>query len=182
MYSSSKGQSKICGTQSLKDFTWSILEYSVSIVNCFRKMGISSSSLDLAQTAGNDPFKELNEELPRLREINPTEYEMLGDEFLGQEDNVCATMKYTITNEEILSSPVSNADYDENDNHVVEEKDVPPRRLPTEELEETTSAILRAALDSSEHGLEMHTLANVKTFSRKPEYRERSKKTLQITA
>ena len=83
MYSSSKGQSKICGTQSLKDFTWSILEYSVSIVNCFRKMGISSSSLDLAQTAGNDPFKELNEELPRLREINPTEYEMLGDEFLG---------------------------------------------------------------------------------------------------
>ena len=109
-------------------------------------MGISSSSLDLAQTAGDDLFKELNEELLRLRAINPTEYEMLADEFLGYDGNVYATDKYTITDEEILSSPLSNKDNDENENDVVEKRDVPLSRLPTEELEEAISAILRAAL------------------------------------
>ena len=127
-------------------FTWSILVYSVSVVNCFRKAGISSSSLDLAQTAGGDLFKELNEELLRLRAINPTKYEMLADELLGYDGNVYATDKYTITDKEILSSPLSNKDNDENENDVVEKRDVPLSRLPTEELKEAISAILRAAL------------------------------------
>ena len=100
----------------------------------------------MAQTAGDDLFKELNEELLRLRAINPTECEMLADELLGYDGNVYATDKYTITDEEILSSPLSNKDNDENENDVVEKRDVPLSRLPTEELEEAISAILRAAL------------------------------------
>ena len=122
---------------------------SETIVNCFRKVGISSSSQELAQTDGDDPFKELSEELSRLREINPTEYEMTSDEFLGLDDNACTTEEHLITNEEILSLLVSNEDDDddgEKDNDVVEENDVPPSRPTTEELEEAISAILRAAL------------------------------------
>ena len=75
----------------------------------------------LAQTDGDDPFKELSEELSRLREINPTEYEMTSDEFLGLDDNVCTTEEHPIIDEEILSSLVSNADDDdggEKDNDV----------------------------------------------------------------
>ena len=115
----------------------------------------------MAQTDGDDPFKELREELSRLREINPTEYEMTSDEFLGLDDNVCTTEEHPITDEEILSSLVSNADDDDGEkgNDVVEENDVPPNRPTTEELEEAISAILRAALYSSEHGLQMRTLA-----------------------
>ena len=107
-----------------------------TIVNCFRKAGISSSSQELAQTDGDDTFKELNEELSRLRKINPTEYEMTSDEFLRLADKVCTSEENPITDEEIISSLVSNAYNGENNNEVVEENDVPPSRPTTEELEE----------------------------------------------
>ena len=121
-----------------------------TIVNCFRKAGISSSSQELAQTDGDDPFKELSEELSHLREINPTEYEMSSDEFLGLDDNVCTTEGHPITDEEILSSLVSNADDDDDDGEkakdVVEENDVPPSRCtsgfgpPADSIPRTKSA------------------------------------------
>ena len=42
---------------------------------------------------------------------------------------------------------------------VVEKNNVPPSQLTKEELEEAISSILRTTHYSSEHGLEMHTLA-----------------------
>ena len=38
-----------------------------------------------------NPFKELNEELSRLRKVDSTEYEMSADKFLGLNNNVCTT-------------------------------------------------------------------------------------------
>ena len=73
---------------------------------------------------------------------------------------------------------MSNADDGENDNDVVEENDVPPSRPTTEALDEAISVILRAALYSSEHGLQMRTLAlqyeNVFTKARKQRMKQKS--------
>ena len=72
-----------------------------------------------------------------------------------------------------FSSLVSNGDDGENHKGAVEENDISPSQLTTEELKERISFILRAALYSSENGLEMeHPRLNVKTFSRKPELRK----------
>ena len=45
-----------------------------TIVMCFRKAGISSSSQELAQTDGDDPFKELIKDFLRLNKTNPTRH------------------------------------------------------------------------------------------------------------
>ena len=81
-------------TFSIKDFfsKWPNTQFPADLVTLTEEIlngklhflcSVSSSSQYLAQTAGDDPFKKLNEELPRLRAINPTEYEMSADEFLG---------------------------------------------------------------------------------------------------
>ena len=73
-------------TFSIKDFfsKWPNTQFPAEILNgkLHFLCSVSSSSQYLAQTAGDDPFKKLKEELPRLRVINPTEYEMSADEFL----------------------------------------------------------------------------------------------------
>lgn len=45
-----------------------------------------------------------------LKDINSSECEMLADEFLGLDDNVCTAEEHPVTDEGILSSPVSNVD------------------------------------------------------------------------
>ena len=68
---------------------------------------------------------------------------------------------------------MSNGDDGENHKGAVEENDVSPSQLTTEELKERISFILRAALYSSENGLEMeYPGLNVKTSSGKPELRK----------
>ena len=68
---------------------------------------------------------------------------------------------------------MSNGDDGENHKGAVEENDVSPSQLTTEELKERISFILRAALYSSENGLEMeYPGLNVKTSSWKPELRK----------
>ena len=78
----------------------------------------------MAQIDSDSTCKEKTRSLLCLREINSTEYEMSADKFLGLGDNVSATVEHAITDENILASPVSNADDDENIN-VVEENNLP---------------------------------------------------------
>ena len=68
-------------------------------------------------------------------------------------------VEHGITDKNIISSLMSNADGGENDKDAVEESNVQPSQLTTEELEEAISYISRTALCSSEHGLEIRTLA-----------------------
>ena len=84
---------------------------------------------------------------------------MWADEFLRLGDNVCISVEHAITDEDIFSSLLSTVDDGENDKKVVEKNNVPPSQLTKEELEEVISSILRTTHYSSEHGLEMHTLA-----------------------
>lgn len=66
---------------------------------------------------------------------------------------------------------MSRAGDSENDNEGVKENYIPPRPAATKKLEEAISANLTLALYSSEHRLEMPTLQNETTLSRKPNYR-----------
>ena len=43
----------------------------LSIINCFRKAGISDSSQQLVQCDTDDPFKDLEVELYHLKELDP---------------------------------------------------------------------------------------------------------------
>ena len=61
---------------------------------------------------------------------------------------------FVLTDKDILSSLVSNADNGVNNNAVVKENNVPPSQLTTDELKEAIGSILRTALYNSEHGLE----------------------------
>ena len=45
----------------------------------------------MTQADGNYAYKELNESLSRLKEVNPTEYEMSTEELLRLGDSVCTT-------------------------------------------------------------------------------------------
>ena len=84
---------------------------------------------------------------------------MSEEESLRLNGNVCTTEGHPITEHKIFSSFESNEDDGENDNDVVEENDIPPSWLTTEESEHIISSILRATIYSSENGLEMFTLA-----------------------
>ena len=64
---------------------------SEAIVIWFRKAEISCSWYELTQADGNYAYKELNESLSRLKEVNPTEYEMSTEELLRLGDSVCTT-------------------------------------------------------------------------------------------
>ena len=46
-----------------------------TIVKCFRKSGVSSSSQKMPLTDGNDPFKKLNKELSRLKIVLKARFE-----------------------------------------------------------------------------------------------------------
>lgn len=92
---------------------------SEAIVIWFRKAEISCSWYELTQADGNYAYKELNESLSRLKEVNPTEYEMSTEELLRLGDSVCTTE--TSDRRIILSSPASNGDDGENKNNIVEE-------------------------------------------------------------
>ena len=98
--------------------------FDLEINYCLRKVRISRSNLESAETDSDSLFKEKNKELLGLQEINSTEYKMSADKFLELGDNVCATVEHAITDEDILASLVSNADDDENVT-VVEESNSP---------------------------------------------------------
>ena len=42
-----------------------------TIVNCFRKSGISTESQEIAITEDDDPFRELQDEIDKLRSVQP---------------------------------------------------------------------------------------------------------------
>ena len=76
----------------------------------------------------------------------------------GNNKNTCNSEEHPITNTEIFSSLVSNANDGENNNDVAEENNNITSRQTTKKLEEAIAAILKTALYSSEHGLEMRNL------------------------
>ena len=74
------------------------IQNALFVVDCAeQKLRGQNLLLKTAQIDGDNPFKELNQELSR--EINPTEYEMTSHEFLRLDDNVCTTEKHLITDE-----------------------------------------------------------------------------------
>ena len=61
-----------------------------TIINCFKKAGISDSSKQLAVTDVDDHFKALTEDLSHLQEIyqNAAQQELSAESFIDLDNNV----------------------------------------------------------------------------------------------
>ena len=64
---------KISILQAIEDLvsSWNAVSKE-TIVNCFKKSGISKSNEQMAEADDDDPFKSLTEDLDRLRGLDPS--------------------------------------------------------------------------------------------------------------
>ena len=119
--------------------SWSELS-AQTIVNCFRKVGISDSSLQLAQCDADDPFKDLEIELYHLKEFDPTAVQ---DDFLV---------------ENFVSAGDNNVDDDKLHPGDIDFNIEGPKRSLCGEIEGCAmNAIKNASLSSSQHGEEINS-------------------------
>ena len=128
-----------------------------TIVNCFRRAGITPEAQNAAITDADYPFSDLKESLQQLHDINPDMVpEGVTPECLTDIDNVVITTAPVITDDDILRSVITSqqerSDEDYDDDEEVE-KAAPewPLRL---QVESAIDFIRNAALYSS-NGQEM---------------------------
>ena len=94
-----------------------------TIVNCFRKAGITPEAQNAAITDADDPFSDLKESLQQLYDIDPDMVpEGVTPESLIDVDNEVITTAPMITDDDILISVTTNqqeqSDDDNNDGEV----------------------------------------------------------------
>ena len=99
-----------------------------TIVNCFRKAGISSESQEAAIAEDDDPFKELQDEIDYLLSIEPDHFaENIDAASLADVDAGVAAIQRSPTNAEIVAELLVNEEEEDgsDDESVVEEEDEP---------------------------------------------------------
>ena len=97
-----------------------------TIVNCFRKAGITPEAQNAAITDADDPFFDLKESLQQLHHIDPDMVpEVVTPESLTDVDNEVITTAPMITDDDILRSVTTNqqeqSDEDDDNDEEVEE-------------------------------------------------------------
>ena len=97
-----------------------------TIVNCFRKAGITSEAQNATVTDADDPFSDLKESLQQLHDIDPDMVpESVTPKSLTDVDNEVTTTAPMITDDDILRSVTTNqqeqSDEDDDNDEEVEE-------------------------------------------------------------
>ena len=133
-----------------------------TIVNCFRKAGITSEAQNAAITDADDPFSDLKENLQQLHDIDPDMVpESVTPESLIDVDNEVLTTAPVIADDDILRSVTTNqqeqSDKDDDNDEEVEE--AAPER-PLRFLVESTIDVIRNAALYSSNGEEMSLVIN----------------------
>ena len=133
-----------------------------TIVNCFRKAGITSEAQNAAITDADDPFSDLKKSLQQLHDIDPDIVpESVTPESLIDVGNEVISMAPMITDDDILRSVTANQQdqSDEDDDNDEEVKDAAPERPLRFQVESAIDVIRNAALYSS-NGKEMSLVIN----------------------
>ena len=133
-----------------------------TIVNCFRKTGITSEAQNAAITDPDDPFSDLKESLQQLHDIDPDMVpESVTPESLTDVDNEVITTAPMVTDDDILRSVRTNQQEqsDEDDDSDEEEQEAAPERPLRFQVQSVIDVIRNAALYSS-NGEEMSLVIN----------------------
>ena len=133
-----------------------------TIVNCFRKAGITSEDQNAAITNVDDPFSDLKESLQQLHDIDPDMVpEGVTPESLIAVDNEVITSAPMIADDGILRSVTTNQQEqsDEDDDNDEEVEEAAPERTLRFQVESAIDVIRNAALYSS-NGEEMSLVIN----------------------
>ena len=120
-----------------------------TMVNCFRKAGITSEAQNAAITDADDPFSDLKESLQQLHDIGPDMVpESVTSETLIDVDNEVITTAPMITDDDILRSVTTNQQEqsDENDDNDEEVEEAVPGRPLRFQVESAIDVIRNAAL------------------------------------
>ena len=125
-----------------------------TIINCFKKAGISSEAQCTAITDADDPFKDLKESLDELNAADPEPDmvpEGLSVESVVDVDNDVITTAPIITEDDILEQFTKQQPGSDEDNDDEEESlaDVAPERPSRSEVESALDVLKNAALYSS---------------------------------
>ena len=133
-----------------------------TIVNCFRKAGITSEAQNAAITDADDPFSDLKESLQQLHDIDPDIVpESVTPESLIDVDNEVITTAPMITDDDILRSVTTNQQeqFDEDDDNDEEVEEAAPERPLRFQVESAIDVVRNAVLYSS-NGEEMSLVIN----------------------
>ena len=123
-----------------------------TIVNCFRKAGITPKAQNAAITDADDPFSDLKESLQQLHDIDPDMVpEGVTPESLIDVDNEVITTAPMITDDDILRSVTTNQQEqsDEDDNNDEEVEETAPERPLRFQVESAIDVIRNTALCGS---------------------------------
>ncbi|XP_047139139.1 tigger transposable element-derived protein 4-like [Hydra vulgaris] len=99
-----KPMPKISILQAMKDLvsSWNVVSKE-TVINCFKKAGISKTNKSIEEADDDHPFKFLTEELNRLRELDPraVQEDLSAESYIGLDCDVVTTGSFA-TDAEIL--------------------------------------------------------------------------------
>ena len=83
--------------------SWSALP-NITIVNCFRKVGISRQSLQDSIQDTNDPFAQLTEILDELRVLGHEQVpdDLTSESLIAKDEEVATSIQHVLCDEELL--------------------------------------------------------------------------------
>ncbi|XP_065645821.1 tigger transposable element-derived protein 4-like [Hydra vulgaris] len=156
---------KISILQAMKDLisSWNAVSKE-TVINCFKKAGISKTNKSIEEADDDHSFKFLTEELNRLRELDPraVQEDLSAESYIGLDCDVVTTGSLA-TDAEIIAQ-ILDPNFENDDNEVEDSVDeaidveAPPR--PSDiQLEIAFETIQNASLYSSKYGNEIQSLA-----------------------
>ena len=105
----------------------------ITLVNCFRKAGMSSESQALSQSDDDDPFKLLAAQLEEFQDKCESPSDFKVDGYVDADENVVTSEAHLLTESEIIArvtqTQLDAAEHDdENEEDNVDREMLPPRR------------------------------------------------------
>ncbi|XP_065642520.1 tigger transposable element-derived protein 6-like [Hydra vulgaris] len=156
---------KIFILQAMKDLVSSMNAVSKeTVINCFKKAGISKTNKSIEKADDDHSFKFLTEELNCLRELDPraVQEDLSAESYIGLDCDVVTTGSLA-TDAEIIAQ-ILDPNFENDDNEVEDSVDeaidveAPPR--PSDiQLEIAFETIQNVSLYSSKYGNEIQSLA-----------------------
>ncbi|XP_065651268.1 tigger transposable element-derived protein 4-like [Hydra vulgaris] len=156
---------KISILQAMKDLvsSWNAVSKE-TVINCFKKAGISKTNKSIEEADDDHSFKFLTEELNRLRELDSraVQEDLSAKSYIGLDCDVVTTGSLA-TDAEIIAQ-ILDPNFENDDNEVEDSVDeaidveAPPRPSDTQ-LEIAFETIKNASLYSSKYGNEIQSLA-----------------------
>ncbi|XP_047125547.1 tigger transposable element-derived protein 4-like [Hydra vulgaris] len=148
--------------QAMKDLvsSWNAVSKE-TVINCFKKAGISKTNKSIQEADDDHPFKFLTEELNRLRELDPraVQEDLSAESYIDLDCDVVTTGSLA-TDAEIIAQ-ILDSNFENDDNEVEDSVDeaidveAPPR--PSDiQLEIAFKTIQNASLCSSKYGNEIN--------------------------